>query len=616
MGATSSPPSVGNAAPPMQPQGRLSPKSLISDQKLSRLVTACEWSRRRLEPFRRHRLSALKEFVGFHYSDGSDERVPVNMIKLAAKIYMRKLLPHMPRVTVNTKNPQIKAACMGMENWVNKQIIQMDLEQTLRMFALDGIFSMGICAVGLCLVGYVEYDSVLHQYGKPFVECIDLDDWVHDMQCKRWDHIGYAGYRTRCPMSSIVGNDFYDQDLVKKFVSPIYKNLTNESGDRRIETLSSNYGLSNQDYEDYTELWQMWLPRENLMVTLPSDGWRITGKPIKVMEWTGSKKGPFHRLGFDDVPGNTMPGSPIQDIRDLHDVYNSLILKLGRQAERQKVVLAVGGGADADGNRIVGVEDGKAIRVDRPDQVKEMRFGGPDQQNVIFATQIRSMLSYQGGNLETMGGLENQAPTLGQENLLASGSSAMIQSMQNDMMKATKSIIVSLCEYWWLDPLQSYQADVPIPHVPDLSARINVTPEMRQATSEMPDFDIDVYSAEYQTPKQKLGNLVQTIQTVIMPLMPFIQQQGGTINVKTLVQLAAKYTNNDDLMDVVQFQDMETMMAMQQAQGGQPQGQGGGGGMAPNTTRTYQRVNSTSPESANQNMMTQMLQQGSGNGEQ
>ena len=47
-----------------------------------KLCEAIEYSRRKLEPFRRQRTSAVKQYVGAHYTDESaPERMPVNSPK-------------------------------------------------------------------------------------------------------------------------------------------------------------------------------------------------------------------------------------------------------------------------------------------------------------------------------------------------------------------------------------------------------------------------------------------------------------------------------------------------------------------------------------------------------
>ncbi|MEG7677136.1 hypothetical protein U2060_15455, partial [Listeria monocytogenes] len=64
----------------------------------------------------------------------------------------------------------------------------------------------------------------------------------------------------------------------------------------------------------------------------------------------------------------------------------------------------------------------------------------------------RDWFSYVAGNLDTLGGLGNSAPTLGQEQLLSSSSNGKMQSMQGEVVKWTTSIIKALAWYVWSDP--------------------------------------------------------------------------------------------------------------------------------------------------------------------
>ncbi len=577
---------------------------------LNRLNRAHDFSRRRLEPFRRKRLSCLKQFVGMHYSEGGAEyAVPLNMIKLACQIYVRQLIARSPQTMVSSKNFQAKPTAMGMEAWVNQQIKEQEVAKSLRLAALDAIFCMGILKVGLCAGGQVEYDNQVHTYGFPFVDVIDLDDWVHDMNVKRWDQISFAGHRFSMPIELAKANESYDAQA-RNELTATYLSRTNESGDERVETLTHSVQAGN-DFEEKVELWESWHPREQIIITRQAypDG-SLSTKPLKIVEWSGPKKGPFHRLSFGDVPGQTMPSAPVHDQLDMHDLINRIMVKCGGQAERQKTILGVQGTADADGKRIIEANDGEGIRMDFPDGTREFRFGGVDQQNMAFLIQCKGLFGYIAGNIDAIGGLAPGAETLGQDQMLTANASKTIQSMQEDMIAFTKSVVGldGLAWYYLADPLQTYHTEVEFPpNNPIGKIEMQVTPEMRQMSKGKLEFDIDPYSLQHLSPQQQLQAMMGLCNNLLFPAMPMMAQQGMGVKFEGIIRDYCKFSGLRSPETYVMFS--EELAMMQQGGGGQQAAPTGG---KPNGN--YTRTNRTSPESAETQMMTAMIQNQGGQG--
>jgi len=221
------------------------------------------------------------------------------------------------------------------------------------------------------------------------------------------------------------------------------------------------------DYEDYVELWELWLPRDQLIVTFPAQSNGILdGRPLLVKPWVGPEGGPFHLLSFGDVPGNTMPTAPVHDMIDLHTSENALMNKLIRQAKRQKKNQLVPGVADKDAKRLVDAEDGEMIKADAPGQIQELASGGIDNLNFQFTIQLRQLYTYLQNNLDAIGGLAPQADTLGENKLLMGTASKTVEGMQEETMSFIESGLRSMCWYYWTDPLQTYKTQMPLPNCP------------------------------------------------------------------------------------------------------------------------------------------------------
>lgn len=551
-------------------------------------------------------MEALRQYVGMHYSEnGSERAVPINMIKLATTIYLRHLIARTPRCLVTTKNMQAKTVGMAMEQWINEQLEEQQVERTLRLIALDAIFSVGIAKVGLCASGEIDYQGTTHTYGMPFVDPIDLDDWVHDMNVKRRDQVSFCGNRYRMPLEDAKANKDFDSQA-RDELTAMYFQRTNESGDDRVETLTHDVSAPAGDFESFCELWELWLPKDQVIVTIQANvGGTLGHKALRIQKWTGPKMGPFHWLDFNPVPGQTMPSAPVHDMLDMHDLINRMMIKCGEQGERQKTVTAVQGSADQDGSRILEASDGEMIKIDFPQGTKEMRFGGVDQQNMAFLMQTKELFSYISNNMDAIGGLSPQAQTLGQDQMLTANATKTIQAMQEETISFAKSVLGSLAWYYWTDPLRMYHTNVSIPGHPTISAQLDITPEMRRAALLHTTFDIDPYSLQHPTPAERVKAINQLFQGFLFPGQQSMAMQGVAINWNNTIRILGKYMNIADLEELVMFHNpqvaaaasgpMGAMQAQEPPQSGKPNGQ-------------YVRHNVTSPKSVSAQMMTAMLQ--------
>jgi hypothetical protein len=439
----------------------------------------------------------------------------------------------------------------------------MDLAVSLRVCVMNGLFSMGIMKVGEAQVGEMDFFGTNVSIGQPFAEPVDLDDWVHDMTAKRWDQCSYMGNRYRVPYEEARDNPNFDPEARAR-LSPQTRFAYNERGDVRTQTLSQSTMQFYDEYEDHVELWDIWLPKEKLVLVMPYqesvEGGFSNVKPLKVIQWNGPRKGPFVQLSYCDVPNNVMPAAPLQALRDLHDLVNTLWRKLARQGERQKSIMAVMGSATDDAERINRSSDGDAVRVDMPDKCKEMLWGGMRSENIVATEQAKNLFVYMAGNLDALGGLSPQAQTLGQDELLNKNSMAQIAEMQDRTVNFTKEVYQRMGQLWWTNPVLTYETSR---NVAGMDIPVSITPQMRQIPWEKLDFDIDPYSMQHDTPATRAAKLVQRLQTLIMPALGQMAQQGVTLKWPTILEILSKYDNMPDLVDILNIGPPPQMQGIQ-----------------------------------------------------
>ena len=586
----------------------------MDGDKIDRLARSIEYSRRKMQPFREKRLEAIKQYVGGNYGEyGPYDRVPINLMEMALSIYKRQVAARAPQVTVTSQNPKAKPVAENFQIALNLLLKEINFEETLQRWVIDAMFAMGIVKVGISPEASSDIMGFTHDTGQPFVDNVDLDDFVFDVSAKRWDQIQYCGNRYCLPYEAVMDLKMFDKDA--DLQPSQYTPMTNEGGDERVQTLTtqgSSYG--DEMYMPMIELWDIWLPYQNLLVTLPADvdgGVRLT-ETQRVVEWYGPDNGPYYRLGFNDVPGNIFPTAPAMQLIDLHDLSNRVFRKLGRQAERQKTLTIVGAGAEEDGRRIGSADDGDIIRSDRPEATREVDFGGVDQSSLAFMVQLRQMFSYLGGNLDTMGGLARASDTVGQEQLISQSASTKIADMQAAVSTAVGKVVTALAKYLYHDPVANPRIYKTIPDT-DVTIQADFSPSMRKI--DFVDYEIDIapYSMQSRSPAERVQTVSQVVSNFILPMAQNLQQMGMTFDMEQFIEIVSKYSNTPELQDVLRTltpDEQETIKsAMEMSKATQA------GSVKPTqTTRKYVRENVAAGMSgtARDDAMTRMLM-GAGN---
>jgi len=516
---------------------------------INKLRESINNSRRDLQAFRCSRADTIRQYVGNHYSDsGASDRVPVNFLELAINIYTQQLAARIPQVLVTTDIKELKPMAYTFELALNQLCKKINLGDTLREAVIDALFSVGIVRIGLERKAQVNIEGYDKDVGQPFCEVVSLDDWVHDTTAVRLPQCQFMGHRYRLPL-----------EMVKE--SPAFKNTAgleasqksgiNEQGDTKVESLSHGAKAGVEEYKERIDLWDIWLPFENKLITITAED--NDERVIREVDWDGPDDGPYKILSFGIVPGNIMPLAPSALWMDLHQLANEMFRKLGRQTGRQKTILGVQAGNQQDGERIKNANDGEIIPMDNPDKAKEYRFGGIDQPSLAFLLQVKDLFVYLGGNLDSLGGLAPMADTLGQDQLLAQNASKRVIDMQDRVIYFTKEIVRALGYYLWHDPLIQLPLYKRVTGMEQIAVATNFNMDYQQGLFYEYNIDIEPYSMQHQSPQMKLQTITQVFQQFIAPFAPMMAEQGIGINFEALMKIIGKYSNVNELNEILEF---------------------------------------------------------------
>ena len=539
----------------------------IKGIKFSELTAAINWSNTQLGTPRLKRLEAIKQYVGTHYADdGSDRRVPTNFIELAVTIYSRLLAARAPRVMFKALNPALSPFAKTTEIALNQIPDEIGLGTTLSNSVIDALFCCAAVKVGLEVTDKQKLGVNLTE---PYASLISIDDYFCDMSAKTRDQMQFEG------------NDYWRElDYVKTRYDVNLEGdeftVIGENGDERAEEISTNEGAD--IYQKRVWLRDVWLPGSRQMVTYAVKSLAI----LSIVDWDGPEHGPYHMLGFSPVPGNLLPLPPVALWRDLHELANNIFRKVAKQAVDKKTVIAFAGNNDDDAKRLREATDGEGIHYSgqKPEKID---VGGIDASALAVFLQSKDLFSWFAGNLDSLGGLGVSSDTVGQDKLLSEAASARLNFMSDQVYDFTKSIFKSLAWYEWTNPVRSRKVRKTIDGT-DIG--VNATWDDTTVEGDWLDynFDIDVFSMKDDSPSGKLQKINAAMTNFILPIMPFLQQQGGGIDGQKFIELISEYSNIPELKNIITFQTPSQSNPIEE----NPEP---ASGMPANTTRTYERVN-------------------------
>lgn len=516
--------------------------------RLSRAVTA---SYRSLSPFREMIRELVKEYAGPGYGrqDIRHEQY-LNLLQQAIEAYTMALAANCPQVMATAKYPELRGFAFHYQTAVNNLLKEIRFGETLRSWLLDAFFGIGIVKVHLADSGVVEIEQdVFMDPGIPYVSNISLDDFVYDTTAKKFGHAKFFGDMYRIPYEDL--KDMYPEELIRD-IRPTSKQAVNGE---RLEQISRGSETDEDELEPMVDLCDIYVPRDRTVYTFyvrQRHDFAITGPPLDSQPWTGTEYGPYRVFGFIDVPENIMPASFADQLSSLSRLINNLMRKQARQARRQKENSIYTPAGTADAKRLQRANDGDWVQVQSKDEIGTHRTGGVDPGNQAFMLNSLELYDRMAGNLTAMLGLGSQAGTVGQEQLIHSAASRKETQMQTRWVEAIKTVVQDLAMLLWQDGFKTIPAQLTIPGT-DYVVDATWTPDDREGDFLDYGFDIDVFSLTYQTPSQRLQGITQVVTQIFAPMMPFLQQQGGSIDMQKLSQIVAQMMSEPRIEEVIKF---------------------------------------------------------------
>lgn len=527
------------------------PRSQKDIAKLQEAITA---SRKSLEPFTKTRRSLIELYAGSNYGENSESGSSLlNMMELAVNVYQRLLSSSTPRVTIDTSKDELLPVARELELAVN-HILEKELRlgDALNDVVYDAIFMQGILKIGITPRDMHEAEGYMHDAGTVYADAIGAEDWVQDMNAKRMDQMEFCGNRYKVPLESVLDSPLFNKKA-KKELEELSSGGMRDGGpfeDNEFDDpdyLSKGSRVRETELRDHVWLWDIWLPYDQLLVTMVRDK---VDRPLRIVEWVGPERGPYHILGLAKVPGNLIPLAPAMVWEDLGDLCSRIMEKLAFQAENSKTVLLGQNRARSAMEAVVQSSHGDAMTTDTdPSLIREFNFNGIDGNMLAGLSQFRQMFSYVAGNIDSLGGLSPQSSTLGQDRLLGQAASERMQDYQQKVVDYTRRVVRDISWYIWDDPM----VDIPLRKkvTENIDVEFNWNSDSREGRFFDYTFDVEPYSLRSTSPQERLNFVMQMVNQTIMPMMGALQENGMTFDVKEFLKLISRLANTSDLENLI-----------------------------------------------------------------
>jgi len=463
-----------------------------------------------------------KMLINEYSSDIKNEnKTVINKIFQMVTTYQRLLSSSKPNVLVGTQIQGLKPDAENLRLALNHLLDEIKFSKNLNRCVLDGFFGMSVAKTGLGknTKQDMEIDGEFFDPGQPFTKPVSLRHFVIDTAATELDLIDFMGDRYSCTREYVEETypEFNKKDIP----------ANGEWGKNKPEDRPSGVKENRDErLRDYIWLWDIYLPKEGLIVTM-FDGWG--SPPLKVQKYQGPEGGPYDILAFNTVPDEVLGNPGARQVYNLHKMINDLTMKSWQQAKGKKDIVTFEDGAEDDADTIKNAGDGEVVGVRNNAGVQERSIGSIDPQLQALEIKTNQEFNAMSGNLENLAGLGAQTDTVGQEQIITNTTSAMVNNMRKVTVEFSEAIIRKQAWYLFYDPF----IDMPLTkRVPGSTQEIYVryTAEDREGDFLDYNFNIEPYSLKEQSPEEQLAAMFLVLEKWVIPTADQAAESGYALN--------------------------------------------------------------------------------------
>jgi len=524
------------------------------------LSRAVEQSEKLLEGHRSQRRLFIRQYAGSNYGDTDiTVRDPMNLLYSLVSTLVPALTVD-PRATVETVAGN-RAFAETFRLAIDDEAERISLAKTLKAVIADSLFGLGVIKTGLkASPGFNDEGNLEVDAGTLFSERVSFSNYIIDMASTTRAQAQFEGDRYTITEDVARASGMFDEHTLQQLIS-----AANEQRHRAISggyASGSDWAQSDDEFIRRLFLVDLFLPNKQQVVTIPGDVHMSNIGYLNVIDWEGDPSGPLDTVGFSPVPDKILPTSVVGIIYDLYMLLNKLARKVGSQADRAKDIVLFQKGREGDGDAVRDSNDGEIIGVDDTEHIKEVSFGGANEDGYKAIAWYQDYLNKIAGNPDLIGGLAADANTLGQDQLSLQNANARIDDWRQTALNTSSSVLRKIAGYIWTDKDTRRRLELKIGEF--------VFPREfgKNREGEFEDYriGIDAHHRPPMSPDQKYLRTQKWITEILIPLAESAAAQGKALDVDKVAKITASQLGIENDADEM-FVPVEDIPRMQNQAG-------------------------------------------------
>lgn len=517
-----------------------------------RLYRAVETSYDKMDWFRKLSAELVQEFAGPAYGKKGGRDKPLNKLNQVIEAYVMLTASTDPNVDITPE--EAKDGLRGFARlWgsaINKLAKKIRLSDKVLAWVEDSFFGIGIIRMHRDKFRKQLFGEDRIDPGIPSCSNISVEDWVFDIRATQWPNVSYSGDKYRVPFRTIqegVEAGIYDKEVAEKLSA-----TSKSSADAgKLEQIGRGEITDDDELEPMIDLCELWVGQTNrIYICALEDASRFLCKglkPLGKLDWVVDDHPPHHLLMFTRVPHHILPVSPASHLWPLDKAINNVANKEIDRAVNQKENLVYSAAGGETAAKLVRAPDLNPIQGD-PTQMAVVKSAGIDQNMHQALLAFCEFINIQSGNVEALAGLGANAPTLGQEQIIANASNRKVGSLQGKVAKALGELFRSLGIMLWHDKLLKLSTTVSA----GWETTEKWTPEFRIGDFVDYNFRVNPFNRNLIPPAAQAEQLLGLVDR-LAPLSQMIMAEGGIIDVAKIVQRLSELLDDESIADIIKF---------------------------------------------------------------
>jgi hypothetical protein len=521
----------------------------VSKCYAARLQTLCSAWTARWEPALTHSQRLMALWAAGYFSAGSGRWHIINLMDRGVSTIASYLCEGNPKLMVEALTPKLVNYAKNVELILNFAIEQHNFaEEVLIPGATASIFGDAIARTFYEYDRCVSVDDKTIKIGTPRTVIIEPCDYVGDPSAKCRRDFAFEGDVYRLPTAYardlFAGKDKHGNQIAD-FIESDCKLANKFSAE---EAVRSGYDFNKLALEEYSTFIDIYNRREGCIDTIQPMGHKAM--IFRTVEWKGPDGGPYDVLGYRYLPGIPISHPVAWSWYDLDVTMNEVAQAARDQAESQKTVIGAEPSAKDAAEMLQKAKNMDIFLAKNIDRVRQYSFGGVDQHNYEWlAWAEREFQASGAGGNPTLGGRGPSADTLGQEQMVYSGASRVVDGFYNRYHSWMTSIIRKWSWALMENPSTYFEVlkTVKIPGLGDWSYPVYFS--QADKVGEFRDLMLKVvpYSTQRRTPERSYQRLFQFLTQWILPTMQLRKGQGVDIDMEMADRKLADYGAVDSL---------------------------------------------------------------------